>query len=555
MKKLLSIMLAMAMILSVVIIAAIPTAAIDGDWTVVSQAKQESGEVDENKQNSVAGYEYTSDGFHVISANFAGQNPWARFVSKNKIDLKDGVYMEIRIDEFNYTPGDRWLNVMFWDQQLMTPGDSNYGEGAQFLLRPNQQAGDNYIQTAWATGGFNQLPATLTDVPMDVREDGKHYVTVELYWDEANSTYVYNLNGSAVPANFLAYINEKFGEDSEAYVGFCFQHNTAGENISCTMTKFGTSAETATTPAGDDSKAPIDNSTNFVAAPVVENPTFEAGKPGIFMNADLENSDTYDIPGSAMGETLTVNEDGTMKVVAKNSSTSTGTWVVKNATSYAIEDLPIAMMVTRNLCTCSEEDLADNNGICYASEESTVYLMTGEKLSADGDSMTYAEVSWDAYVVGEDTYLSVMLDASDMGEIFSGRINGVRFDFSGVDTTTPGANTFDICFVAFFATAEDANEYFEAYLTNLGWEDPDAGEDDVTTEEETTVADETTAAGEDETTVAGEDETTVAGGDNNSGSTDTPAKKGCKGVVGFGAVAVVAVATVAGFVSFKKKED
>ena len=243
-----------------------------------------------------------------------------------------------------------------------------------------------------------------------------------------------------------------------------------------------------------------------------------------------------------------------MKVVAQNSATSTGTWLVQNATSYAIEDLPIAMMVTRNLCTCSEEDLADNNGICYASEESTVYLMTGEKLSADNECMTYAEVSWDAYVVGEDTYLSVMLDASDMGEVFSGRINGVRFDFKGVDITTPGANTFDICFVAFFATPEDANAYFEAYLTNLGWEDPNAGADEETTEEETTVADETTVAGEDETTVAGEDETTVAGG-NNSGSTETPAKKGCKGVVGFGAVAVVAVATVAGFVSFKKKED
>ena len=540
MKKLLSIMLAMAMILSVVIIAAIPTAAVDGDWTVVAQAKQESGEVDENKQNSVAGYEYTADGLHIISPNFAGQNPWVRFVSKSKIDLKEGVYMEIRIDEYNYTPGDRWLNVMFWDQQLMTPGDSNYGEGAQFLLRPNQQAGTNYTGTAWATGGFNQLKNVFTEHPMDVREDEKHYLNVALSWDEANSTYVYTVNGVSAPADFITYMNEKFGEDSEAYVGFCFQHNTAGENISCTMTKFGTSAETATTPAGDDSKAPIDNSTNFVAAPVVENPTFEAGKPGILMNADLENSDTYDIPGAAMGETLTVNADGTMKVVAKNSATSTGTWLVQNATSYAIEDLPIAMMVTRNLCTCSEEDLADNNGICYASEESDVYLMTGEKLSADNNCMTYAEVSWDAYVIGEDTYLSVMLDASDMGEIFSGRINGVRFDFKGVDVTTPGANTFDICFVAFFATVEDANEYFEAYLTSLGWEDPNAGADEETTEEETTVA--------------GEDETTVAGG-NNSGSTETPAKKGCKGVVGFGAVAVVAVATVAGFVSFKKKED
>jgi len=124
MKKLISILLALAMMLSLVIFATLPTAAIDGDWTVVAQAKQENGEIAEDLYHSVAGYEYTEEGFRVIPANWAGQTPWARFVSKQKVDLKDGVYMKIRIDAFDYNAEDAWFNVMLTDEQLVTPGET-----------------------------------------------------------------------------------------------------------------------------------------------------------------------------------------------------------------------------------------------------------------------------------------------------------------------------------------------------------------------------------------------------------------------------------------------
>ena len=577
MKKILSILLTLVMMLSLVIVAAVPAAAIDGDWTVVAQAKQENEEIDEGMYSSVSGYEYTDDGFHLTGANWAGQNPWARFVSKDPIDLKEGVYMEIRVDEFNYDGAlDSWFNVMFWDTQVMTPGDSDHGEGAQFLVRP----GIGNV-TTWYHGGFTQVQLSATDswenVPQVIDDDGKHHLTISLAWDDASETFVYTVNGVSAPPTLINYMNSKWGgDDSEAYVGFCFQHNKAGDNISCTLTKFGTSADDAIVPTGGDQEPAIDHSLNYVTAPLDEDPEIEAGQPGIFMNGNLE-SNVKDLPGSAMGEQIKINDDYTVNVVAKNSSTSTGSWTVENATSYAIEDFPIVMMVTKNLCTCLEED--KDEGLCGAYETSNVYVMTGEKLAADSSCMGSATVSWNSYYIGDDGYLSIMMDASEMSSL-TGRINAVRFDVSGVDMTTPGANVFDVCFIAFFATEEDAETYFMNYLEGLGYDDGEdedptvAGDDEDTTvaddenttvadDENTTVAPEGTTVAPEGTTVAPEGTTAAPEGTTAApeGTTAAPktddAKKssGCGSVVGFGAIAIVAVASVAGFVSFKKKED
>ncbi|MBQ8259969.1 MAG: hypothetical protein IJY97_10455, partial [Clostridia bacterium] len=335
MKKLISILLALAMMLSLVIFATLPTAAIDGDWTVVAQAKQENGEIAEDLYHSVAGYEYTEEGFRVIPANWAGQTPWARFVSKQKVDLKDGVYMKIRIDEFDYNAEDAWFNVMLTDEQLVTPGETWDGDGVQNLIRPNY----NYYTQWFIDGSFQQIPYQqgYENVPVVTDDDGKHNLTVAIAWDDANATFTYTINGVSAPRSVIIYMNETWGgDDSEAYVGFCFQHNVKDGEVGCTLLKYGTSAETAWTPVGDDYADPINYSNNYVTAPVVDNPTFEPGQPGIFMNGDIENSDIMGIPGSCFGESIYINEDGSVKIVAGNKYSAMGNWVFDKATYYAI---------------------------------------------------------------------------------------------------------------------------------------------------------------------------------------------------------------------------
>ena len=77
MKKFLSILLTLAMMLSLIIVATLPTAAIDGEWTVVAQGKQETEQIGEDSYSSVAGYHYDNEGFHLDAANWAGHTPWA----------------------------------------------------------------------------------------------------------------------------------------------------------------------------------------------------------------------------------------------------------------------------------------------------------------------------------------------------------------------------------------------------------------------------------------------------------------------------------------------
>ena len=195
MKKLLSIMLAMAMVLSLVIVAAVPAAAIEGEWTVTAQADQENGVTKEENFNSVAGYEYDANGFHMTAANWAGQTPWARFVSKAKVDLKEGVYMEIVIDEFKGQHGvdwsDAWYNVMLTETQFVTPGAPAEGEAVQNLLRPYS---DSLYTTTWyTTGNFVQTAAGHSDVTIATNANGKQVLTVEIAWD--GTTYTYTING------------------------------------------------------------------------------------------------------------------------------------------------------------------------------------------------------------------------------------------------------------------------------------------------------------------------------------------------------------------------
>ena len=146
---------------------------------------------------------------------------------------------------------------------------------------------------------------------------------------------------------------------------------------------------------------------------------------------------------------------------------------------------------------------------------------------------------------------------------FAGRINATRFDFF-VDMGTPGANEFDVVMQGFFRNTEDAVAYAEAYLAANGWE-PEGGDVETDPTPDTDTSESAPAGSETETAPAGgetesapagsETETAPAGSETETAPAgDNTASGGCFGTVGFGAIAIVAVAAVAGFVTLKKKD-
>ncbi len=541
MKKFLSLLLAIAMLVSTFIIAAIPTSAVEGDWMVYSRKEQYRDDYEDDEYVSVMGYEYTNEGFHTISPEFyAGQSPRGGLQTKSTYDLKEGVYMLIRVDEFSYDAPDKWLNLNLWSEPMVELASSDAerdGYGVQTIMRPGNDG--KFIQLEWYIEGFTQVQVSYAFQGVDMYdEEGR--ALFELVVTYENNSFALTINGIAAPQKVIDYMNETF-VDMEAHLGMAFFHTKTLGDASFTVLKYGTTKETALTPSGDDKEAPINYS--LEVAEIADPSTVEDGKPAILINGSKDASDSYTTAGKSSTGNSILNEDNSVTYIASSSSVSV-VYKPKNEVSYSIDDFPAVMMLVRNLCTCGEED-----GSCIACEEVTMYLVTGEFNSPDGDHCTPLYVCWEPIEIDGDSYLYFYTDMSDDFAPWDaeGRVNAVRMDFNEIDYATPGLNQFDVCFVGFFRDMEDAEGYVYDYL---GVEKP--AETESTTEEATTEAPEETTDATTETTKAPE-QTTGADSDNNTANDDE--NSGCGSVVGFGAVAVVTTIGAVAFVTFKKKKE
>ena len=274
-----------------------------------------------------------------------------------------------------------------------------------------------------------------------------------------------------------------------------------------------------------------------------------AGSPAIIMTGDIENSHLSNVPESDNGTDVSITDDHTVLCIGSNSTADCGKWLVDSDVSFAIEDFPVVMCITKNLCACASGD-----GKCYAFEQGSAYLMTGDSFTAANDNkLSSFEICANAYSIDGDNYLYFWYDTSWNGDQFQGRINGTHFTFN-VDNETVGANQYEVVLQAFFKTEEDAEAFAVEYFKSIGWidggdpVDPPVG--GVDTDPVDTDPVETDPKTED-TTPKTEDPKPEQKPETEKQEETTG---GCASVVGFGAVAIVAVAAVAGFVTFKKKD-
>ena len=412
-------------------------------------------------RTSIPGYDYTEDGFHMTPADWTTSTPFGTLQTKNKVNLKDGVYMAVRVDNFTYA-NDKWYNFNIWNSQNLSPGVvdlEKIGEGVQTLMRPANPAEGAFagdLKTiAWYTGGFTSAGSVSfpTDAVM-TDENGLHVLILEITWDGAS--YAVNINGAAAPEKVITYMNETFA-DGEAYVGFTLQNSNKGGTLECTVLRFGTSEETAVVPTGDETVAPINYVISY--AEIADPSTVAKNEPAIFMTGDVEASDAQQVPYTSSGTVVTRNGDGSMHVVINREIAETCTYKVAYDVSYSIDDFPVAVMLTRNFCSCK-------TSVCLGTECVSMYLMTGDIINP---SSTYKQnniVARDSIVSGGDAYGYFLFDMSSSAAAWDaeGRINGVRFDVVQplyADTTK---NEFDVCFTAFFRSVEEADAFIYSYL-------------------------------------------------------------------------------------------
>ena len=186
MKKLVVLLLTVAMLLSMAVI--VPAAAdVDGDWITLRQANDypevdpETGE--EPSFTPAPGYEYTSEGFTTIPADYTGICPYFNIRSKDKYDIKEGLYLQLRVDDFSYRGpegiADEWILFSLWDSENIAPGQNGYGDGWFGLIR--------------GSGGGEAATFEDETITPELDDQGREIYTFEVEWD--GSQYNFTLNG------------------------------------------------------------------------------------------------------------------------------------------------------------------------------------------------------------------------------------------------------------------------------------------------------------------------------------------------------------------------
>lgn len=543
MKKTLSLILSLVMIISTFAVFTVSSTAagVEGEWTVWGRNEWYDEDADPEDKKPLPGYEYNDDGFHTISPDYTNYTPWFTVQTKEKQDLSNGYYLEVRVDEFAYSnagegkdPADAWISFSIWSQERTSQGvaETRHGFGYTNLMRGGGSYGGSVdsVSTCQAFTCGNAEKAEFSHKGNDgfemIEKDGAKYVTLEI--DANFNLKICGKEMSSTNAAVSKYLNEVF-PNKEAYISITFHTGVANKPVSCTITKAGPNG--GTKPTGTDKADPEANTK--VVAPIAPSDTIPAGQPAILFDGTLTGANKA-IP-TCGNATATANEDGSLHILTSD-GVGYVTLTVRNEMSFEAKDFPYVGILTKNFCVCEDPSECD-----AWDEQMSLRFYAGENMTAD-DTHMIQNFNEFTIIKGSDgtEYKYGVIDLSDLGEgMFEGRINGLRYDFQGI-LQDAGRNSFDICYVGCFRSEEEAKAYAEKYTGS-------------TIEEQPTDPEETDAP----PTEAPTDEAPTEAATKAPATTEKPKdnddKKGCKSVAGVGAVAVVVAALGAGVVSFKRK--
>ncbi|MBE6585737.1 MAG: hypothetical protein E7645_04320 [Ruminococcaceae bacterium] len=549
MKKTLALIVAILMVVSMIPVMAVTTSAVDvqGDWVTYrfSGGYKEPAEGEELSYTPAPGYEYNDEGFHMTSADYTGTTPSGTIQSREKVSIKDGVYMELRIDQYPYGgeagTADHWICFSIMDSQKLEPGNTTdgYGQGWQSLVRTPGNGGggpfQSFVVGEGSTGWQHQGNTTTT--PTVDPETGKEIYTFEITYDGTN----YTAAVCGVAANGSPAITKKLNEldpNGEFYIGVSFHAGVADAPLEATILKFGTSKETATVPMGSDSELPEENIN--VKAPIADSSSIETNKPCLRFDT-TETSYSGKIPTSGLN--LTAQGDNSFKV-EPGVATCYFTWGMRNSLSYEASDFPVIGIFVQD-----PNELMDGG---------MIYYCAGKNMSADGAHIVdYSMYDDTTKVWGENgDYIFMLVDMRELlseeqfEEGWTGRINSLRFDFQNLYINEdPETDYFFFHYAGIFRSAEEAYAYQDAYAEALGLGEAATEEPDDPTEAPTDAPTDAPAASDEATDAPGvEGDKTEAPAATNAPSTT---ESGCASVIGSAAILLAAAAAA---VVLKKRD-
>ena len=578
MRKIISLTLAIILCLSLAFATMISaSAAVVGEWDVYTGRGQYK-EKDNPEMKSIPGYEYTDEGLHMIPADWSTSSPWGIFQTKEQVDLRQGVYMEVRVDNFTYE-GDKWFGFNIWEEKIdeFPYEEDKQSLGIEMLIRVNEDKTIKSMQVNRHTAVGDSTVTTgisTSSVINNIDAQGRPTMTLEITWSEA-AGYNVKINGAMLSASDAAEMTKFFdGPDNDgmAYVSFSLQNSIKGGTAECTITKFGKSKDDWSVPAGDDGARPINNTINI--AEIESADKIPLGSPAVRIDGNTLTSDLLTKPKSANNSKILIDENFLINV-STTSSWASISMSVAHETSYDVKDFPIVLIITRNLCTCN---LTEEEPFCACGEMLSLLAMTGDVISESDDYNKVANcMNWSTDDDADGNSYSYFI--SDWTG-YEGRINGIRIDVRQVKYTEEGRNSFDICEIGFFRTAQEAEAYYKYYLVDRGVleeeeepetdpeteidteADTDPSVDQTEPEESETVVDDTDVDSDDAVSDETEESEEITDNDNEQekateeGNDDSGANasSGCGSSIGALSILTVCTACAVCFV-FKNKRD
>ncbi len=541
MKKLITLVIAVAMVMTLIPVMTFSTAAADveGDWTVFRDpAKYEVEEGEAIKPDP--GYQYTDEGFTTIAPDWTNYTPFFTVQTKEPQPLKDGVYLEVRIDEYAYggedKSADHWISFNVSNVEGIEPGSIEWGNNWLCLIRGEGDGSalmESYLTTKTTenrVGSFSGQGASHITIPVD--DQDREIYTFEISWD--GSAYAMKVNDVLVSTPTISSALQQWIASGEYYVGITLHSGVSNATQAITILKYGYSEADATTPVGSDSLEPEDNMLIF--PPKADASTVEANTPALMWDATM-SSFRSDPAGTDVQ--LLPQGDNSYHVIPSG-ATPYWWWTIRSDMTYSISDFPVFCMVMRNFW-------GDNGG---------VYYCAGNVLSANNNYKTDWTIFDEGCLLlqeGEDEYSIVVVDFTEMltEDLIAndGRIHSVRPSFNEMSID----DEWDVCFMGWFRSVEEAQNYS---LNRLDLTPPDTSETtaDETTADETT-ADETTS---DETNASetNASESTGSVVDTTGSVTETTENTGgatgCASAVDLGIAAILVAAAAA--IVLKKKD-
>ncbi len=540
MKRILSLLLASLMVLTMAVVIAIPaSAALEGDW-VTSRSGNDYDE-DADSHCPEPGYHYDAElGFVVDSPEYV-KTPFMQAHTRNAVNLKtpngDGEYsvsLKFTVLDYAYNGEDggnvdQWIAITLNSQPMSTPGSVDFGEGFCMLIRRNVGgndlgAGRAQFETFYVdkTGGRNFALITGNgfglvqgDVPMNDKGQEEYTFKVKYTADG----YVLSINDVTFgPDEYLNNILDTACAEG-AYVSVLAQTGIAATKASIAINEW-----QGDLPVGDDSKEPEEDERS--TAPIADSANIPVNEPAVLWGSTCRDHRKIEFAG-AIHEVI---ENGNVKVTTQTVSPYTS-FGVRSAVSYEAKDFPIIAILTRN---------------CYANG-GNIYFQAGDHLNASDeykDSWMIDDVTYtDGWALGFADLSFYIDDDPENNAGWEGRINGVRvgFEFNQDDVGDEDYGTFEIGFIGAFRSVEEAKVFADAYLANAGV-DPNATEAPTTAAPETEPDEKDTTKADDDATEAPSTEETTA---------PTEEKKACGSVIALPIVALVATVAVA-FVAKKK---